>query len=219
MTGAVDVTDLYIRPGRLSHLDLEDATFVTDKNMPYMQNDASGYTYTETSYRQYGSYGTPFVTGSKTFNMGDLSHDEWKKIRRARVFKGKGFAVKENDDSKLVVDFTLKKGCIPPYLFANCDNLQFILLPDNTKSIEDAAFAYCNSLKYVVLPANLETVTEGSFMQCYNLRKVFYLSKCPQTKKGIHGVLKVSTIDRLNGICDGAFVGNNSATCKGFQKY
>ena len=218
MAGAVDMTSLDVRPGRLSHLDLEDATFVTDKNTPYMQNDASGYTYTETSYMQYGSYGRQFVTGTKSVNMSDVSHDEWKKLRRKRVFKGKGYAVKENADSKLMIDFTLKKGLVTPYLFANCDNLQYILLPDNTKGIEDAAFAFCNSLKYIVLPPNVETVSEGSFMLCYNLRNVYYLSRCPSVKKGIHGVLNVSSEDRIKGICIGAFAGNNSATCKEFQK-
>ena len=218
MAGAVDMTSLDVKPGRLSHLDLEDATFITDKKTPYMQNDASGYTYTETSYMQYGSYGSQFVTGTKSVNMGDISHDEWKKLRRKRVFKGKGYAIKENAETKLMIDFTLKKGLVTPYLFANCDNLQYILLPDNTKGIEDGAFAYCNSLNYIVLPDNVQTVSEGGFMLCYNLRNVYYLSRCPSVKKAIHGVLNVSNEDRINGLCNGVFSGNNSATCHGFQK-
>jgi len=218
MAGAVDVTGLNVWPGRLTILDLGEAAFVTDKKTPYLQDDASGYTYTETSYVQYGGYGTPFVTGTKNVNMSDLSHDEWKKLRRCRVFKGKGYALKENDESKLVVDFTLKKGVITPFLFANCDNLKQILLPNNTNSIEDAAFAFCNSLNDVILPDNVKTVTEGCFMLCYNLKKVYYISRYPHVKKGIHGVLKVSGAEKSNGICDGAFAGNNSATCKGFKK-
>ena len=218
MAGGVDVMDIYTRPGRLEFLDLEDATFVTDKETPYMQKDASGYTYTETSYMQYGHSGHRFTTGAKSISMGDISHDEWNKLRREKVFRGKGFQLKENKDSKLVVDFTLKKSIVTPYLFANCDNLKSILLPSNTKSIEDAAFANCNSLKYIVLPVNVETVTEGSFMMCYNLENVYYISNFPRVKKGVHGVLNVSSTEKIKGICDGAFAGNNSATCKGFKK-
>jgi len=217
MAGAKEITSWEDRPGCLAFLDLGNATFVTDKNLPYLQKDASGYTYTEIKYSSY--YGlTSFGTKKTERSMSEIGHDEWKKIRQERLFKGDGFKLNENSDSKYSIDFTLKKDIISPYLFSGCDNMKNIILPQNTKSIEDCAFAYCNSLTDVTLPKKVSSVTEGSFMLCYNLRNVYYQSKYPTVKKGIHGVLNVSSEDRINGLCYGAFAGNNSATCNGFQK-
>lgn len=217
MAGALDMKDWNERPGSLEYLDLGDASFVTGKNLPYMQQDASGYTYTQIRYISYNG-GTPFETSKTQRNMGEIGHDEWKKLRRQRLFKGNGYKLNEDEDSKYSIDFTLKKGFVSPYLFSDCDNLKEIILPQNTKSIEDCAFAYCNSLTDVTLPKKVSSVTEGSFMLCYNLQNVYYQSKYPTVKNAIHGVLNISSVDRLNGLCDGVFAGNNSATCNGFQK-
>lgn len=217
MAGATEIIDFNSRPGSLSFLDLEEATFETDKAHPYLSKDASGYTYTTTSYTEMN--GMRFNENTTTKNMYDVSHEDWRKIRRERIFKGKGYRFKEGDDSKFYVDFSMKKGIITPFLFENCDNLKEIKLPADTKSIEDGAFAFCNSLVNITLPPKVKSVTESAFMLCYNLEYVFFTSGSqPLMKESTHSRLSLGNEELAKGILTGVFAGNNPATCKGFMK-
>ncbi|MBR1933249.1 MAG: C10 family peptidase [Prevotella sp.] len=213
MAGAMPKDNLYGLPGRLTALDLSDATFVTDKKKPYLQKDASGYTFTTVTTLS-GYYGVISQTSSNV-KLDEVSQSEWERIRREKAFKGKGYQFKGSDNSDLHVDFTLKKGIVTPYLFADCDNLQQIVIPKDTKSIEDAAFMNCKSLVSMELPPSVKEITEGCFMTCYQLRQVYYhRGKSPVTKQARHARLSLSGEDAKSLIMSGAFIGNNNLMCK-----
>ena len=113
----------------------------------------------------------------------------------------------------------MKKGIVTPFLFENCDNLEEIKLPLDTKSIEDGAFANCNSLVIIVLPPKVKSITESAFMLCYNLEHVYYTSNYPPVEnKSTHAHLSISRNEYAKGILTGIFAGNNKATCKGLIK-
>jgi len=204
---------VFSRSGMLRHLDLSGASFVTDKEHPYVRKDGSGYTYTLITY--YGdSYGH-----SESINMKDSTKKEMKQVRRSGLLKGKGYKFGGGVDSDLYVDFTTKKGVVTPFMFEGCDNLQTIVLPEDIKEIEDGAFAFCNSLVNITLPSKVTTVLEGSFMYCYNLEHVYYQSaSCPKEKAGTHCRFAYDSEDKAKGLLKGAFAGNNPSTCKGFKK-
>ena len=206
---------MFSRPGMLTHLDLSEASFVTDKEHPYVRKDGSGYTYTQITYYGGSSYGL-----TKSLKMKEATEDEMKKARRSGVLKGKGYKFGGGVDSELYVDFTMKKGIVTPFMFEGCDNLQTIILPEDIKEIEDGAFDFCNSLVNITLPSKVKSVYEGSFMNCYNLERVYYKGAfCPQEKEGIHCRLAYDSGDIVRGLLKGAFAGNNPSTCKGFKKY
>lgn len=217
MAGAVDNEGgTSYHSGVLRQLDLGQATFVTDKDHPYLRKDGSGYTYTQTSYYE----GIMGRTETKTIDMKHATKDELREVRNSGLMKGKGYRFGGGGNSDLYIDFTMKKGVVTPFLFEGCDNLQAIILPKDVKEIEDGAFAYCNSLIDIILPSKVYSVSEGSFMYCYNLEYVYYESDLfPKEKEGIHYKMGLNLEDSEKGILRGAFAGNNPSTCKGFKKY
>ena len=214
MAGAIDMNDKYLSTGKLTDLDLYDAVFLTDKKQPYMQKDASGYSYHE--YHTTTYYGITFDHSSRNVQLGDVSNNEWESLRNNKLFKGKGYEFKKGDGENLHVEFTLKKGVVTPFLFADCENLRNLVLPKKTTSIEDVAFKDCNSLVDLNLPPSVKEVTEGCFMSCYQLGQV-NISKRPNVKKAQHGVLQLTTSERKKRIDYGPFIGNNKDMCKGFK--
>ena len=48
-------------------------------------------------------------------------------------------------------------------VFASCDNLQRVILPDGLTMIWDKAFAYCRKLSQVKLPASLQFIGQSAF--------------------------------------------------------
>lgn len=56
--------------------------------------------------------------------------------------------------------------------FANCHNLEIIIIPDTIKEIGAYAFQNCTKLKKIVFPESLERIGEGAFQGCAHLFSV-----------------------------------------------
>lgn len=213
MAGAIDADNIFSPTGKLRVLDLSEAVFTDDNLTPYIIRDASGYTYSQTSYSTIGSF--QYNHSTKKVDLGKVaSRDEWDQLRKNGVFKNSGIMFREGQG--LIVRFTMRKGVVTPYMFENCENLEQIFLPAKTKIIEDAAFRNCNSLRSLELPPSVKEITDGCFMQCYNLEGVYYhKGKCPSLKDAKHGKLVLSSNDQIRKIGFGAFSGNNKVLCMG----
>lgn len=62
------------------------------------------------------------------------------------------------------------------YAFADCYDLEELILPEGLTSIGDYAFNYCQSLHTVWLPSTLKTIGADAFNNCENLFEVYNLS-------------------------------------------
>ena len=56
--------------------------------------------------------------------------------------------------------------------FANCDELEAIVLPDGLTRLGKEAFFDCNNLRYITLPTTLETVAENAFARSLSLNEL-----------------------------------------------
>jgi hypothetical protein len=59
------------------------------------------------------------------------------------------------------------------YCFADCENLETVILHERTKMIQDHAFAECPKLREVVLPNSLETIERYAFKGCSALNSLY----------------------------------------------
>ncbi len=153
MAGALEGEGVQV--GNLMKLDLSEATFVTDKKSYYMSKSAVGYSATahRTTYKvssnNRGYYNkTPVNTKHYSFNFNEMTDKKWKEFCSLGLNKGKGFLfVKDGDKYKIL--FHTQKGIISRNMFKDCMNLQEIILPKKTYSVEDDAFKGCRILEEV----------------------------------------------------------------------
>lgn len=68
-----------------------------------------------------------------------------------------------------IVQYYTSNDEIGPFMFAYCDNLQTIKLPESVKKIESCSFASCRSLSSVVFPHNLSEINYMAFSDCGKL--------------------------------------------------
>lgn len=59
-------------------------------------------------------------------------------------------------------------------VFADCANLQYVLLPDTIQSIGQFAFSKCDSLTGVSLPESLTSIGFGAFKDCVSLQDLVF---------------------------------------------
>ncbi len=65
---------------------------------------------------------------------------------------------------------------IGEYAFAECENLQEVIIGKGVKSIERGAFAFCPNLKRVIFPKELESIGNDAFKECTSLEEVEIVS-------------------------------------------
>lgn len=78
-----------------------------------------------------------------------------------QVLRGKG---KSSNEAKMIG--------IPDNLFANCDRLGGIILPENIEIIGSGAFSGCRNLKFIVIPNSVKYIDKAAFSRCCNLEIV-----------------------------------------------
>ena len=61
---------------------------------------------------------------------------------------------------------------IGEYAFAQCPNVEFLLLGDKVKSIGYAAFFECGKIESVVIPDSVKSIGSSAFKHCYSLKTV-----------------------------------------------
>ncbi len=79
------------------------------------------------------------------------------------------------------------------YMFYNCKVITNLLLPDNTKAIEDGAFADCERLSVIAIPNEVISFGTQAFRNCLSL-------------------LRIPMPNQLTSIGDMAFIGCNGIT-------
>lgn len=79
------------------------------------------------------------------------------------------------------------------YMFYNCKVLNTILLPDNSKTIDDCAFADCERLSVIAIPNDVVSFGRKAFRNCISL-------------------LRIPMPNQLTSIGDMAFTGCNGIT-------
>ena len=65
------------------------------------------------------------------------------------------------------VDFSVNE--IDNYAFANCHDLQSVLIPNTVTSIGHRTFEYCNNLEQATLPISITEIGNGCFYRCESL--------------------------------------------------
>jgi len=79
----------------------------------------------------------------------------------------------QNCNSLLAVDMSeTAVTAIPEYLFAHCEKLSAITLPNNLQSIGEWAFTLC-PMASIALPASVTSVGNYAFWQCAQLKYVY----------------------------------------------
>ena len=61
---------------------------------------------------------------------------------------------------------------LPSNAFANCENIESIVLPDGIQTINSGAFQGCISLESIVLPDSVEYIFSDAFRDCTNLENI-----------------------------------------------
>ena len=61
---------------------------------------------------------------------------------------------------------------IKEYAFYDCDDLSYVLLPDNNCAIEDYAFADCSNLNAITIFSKITSLGDKAFEYCYNLKNL-----------------------------------------------
>lgn len=110
---------------------------------------------------------------------------------------------------------TIDDYAIPEGAFRENNNIERVVLPQKTKTIEIGAFAFCENLKEIIFSSYLETLGVCSFEGCINLKTIDF-SICTE----LSNVFKASFSDckslkfvdlskclKLNYIADGMFSG------------
>ena len=189
--------------GQLAVLDLSDATFVENDDLPYLRIKANK---------------GRFNWQKKEYVVSELTDAEFRKFIKRYVGHGEGYSYAMYGKERCV-EFYLMAKTISPLMFFDCQNLREIVLPKNLKKILGGAFQWCNSLIKVNLPPTVKEVEAGAFAECYLLEEVevraIPTEIChhvfPFKKTGHYGQF---VENRHQGI----FEGNNRYTCRGLVK-
>lgn len=95
--------------------------------------------------------------------------------------------------------------------FANCDNLNEIVIPASVTAIGESAFAHCSKLRNITLPDGLTQLGDAAFQGCGELKSISVPDGVRQigdyTFMFCDSLTEVSLPDGLTAIGSSAFVG------------
>ena len=161
------------RGGSLRYLNIENASIVSDK-MPYLTEKASGgWTYWESS----GNY-----SRTVEYKFDDMTEKTWKKFKSSIGAKQEGLVYTRKDDNTYWANYICQKNIIGKKMFSNCSSLHEIVLPRNSKMIDDYAFLGCISMQVIKIPKKVKEVGDTPFHSCIVLEKV--IAPQDMTSKG-----------------------------------
>lgn len=176
MAGAMDNSQNWEwEGGTLAYLDLQNASFVTDKANFYGQTRMLGsITYTQFINDEFGTS----KAYDKYFDLGKpLSDQMWKNLEIHVGTKGNGYELSRDDARLCWMNQHTQKGIISPYMFFLCTSLRHIELPNDVTMIEFGAFAGCSSLQSVVIGKKVNNVDSHAFSYCPYLTTITFTSK------------------------------------------
>jgi hypothetical protein len=87
-------------------------------------------------------------------------------------------------------------------MFAGCDNLKSVVIPDSITYIDDQAFSGCTALTSIVMGGNIETIGESAFECCENLSDITLPESVTSiAKRAFFKCSKLNSIRILNPEC------------------
>jgi Peptidase C10 family. len=132
--------------GSLMELDLSRATIVSGK--PYAYTTAEGVTLNGSAMR----LGRRF---DYKYKVDELTEADWKEIHAWGIDDNASFRLDRTPEGQVYLAFKTKDNVVGAHLFAFCDNLRSVWLPQNAKAVEHEAFIACRALEHVYnLPAD-----------------------------------------------------------------
>lgn len=164
MAGVVDSTNCFSWKGMLQKLDMSDAMIVSD-TVPYATFNASRIKYRIMAKR-------------KQYDFRKMTDSDWQSFRETHMDSTLMHIVYRQDTTYYVKFMTLNN-TISMRMFANCENLQQIVLPRNLTRMEDSSFSDCHCLDNVVIPSGVPFLRYGCFSFCYSLQNVKVCSDSP----------------------------------------
>ena len=163
--------------GALRHLDMSDASIVNDKQ-PYIIQKATGTWSRTEQWRDVFALGGDVHYGrthaqSSSYNLERRMDDkEWAKFKREIGSKQDGFFYTRDDSGRCHVNYYCTKRKIGGMMFSNCSSLNSIIIPSDTKAIEDYAFVGCTSLMKFRVPSHVVSLGKKLFYYCFSLEKI-----------------------------------------------
>lgn len=176
MAGAVSSDTTWTwEGGALTYLDLQNASFVTDKTNSYEKiRLLCSASFTQFVRDDFGST----RAFQKHFDLNKpLSDKMWKDFERFIGTKESGYTITRDEAHFCYLNGNTQKGIISPYMFFLCTSLRHIELPNNVTSIEFGAFAGCSTLQTVVIGKKVSYVDSHAFSHCPFLTDISYSSK------------------------------------------
>lgn len=168
MAGALEVEDYSSWKGILTHLDLSDAKIVTD-TVPYRVIDAKIINYWTN------------VKG-KRYEFSKITKEEWETFCKDGGNDTRIYTIVPKDSTYLIIPKT-NEDEIGFYMFENCDNLQQIFLPKDTRAIALRSFGDCRCLKEVTLPSGVQVFHANGLADCTSLETIKVCSGSPVLKQ------------------------------------
>lgn len=164
MAGALDAPSFSgWNGGSLRKLNLANAYITSDKTTYLTEKATGGWTHWE----QDGNY-----RRTVEYKFETMTEKEWKHFKSDIGSKQDGLFYTRKDDNTYWVNYTCQKNVIGKHMFADCSSLCAIILPNDTKKIDDYAFLRCISLQGIRLPEKVEEVGKTPFHTCTVLEKV-----------------------------------------------
>lgn len=178
MAGAVsDPFDLQSwQGGALRHLDITEATIVSD-SLPYYSRPASG---TWTHYEKLGKQ-----QKKVTYDFKNMNEEQWEHFKLDIGDSMSGLSYTRTDDNNYWVHYHCTDSIIGKYMFAGCSSLNTIRLPAQTRKVDDYAFMECTSLQQIKIPAAVQELGILPFYFCHSLEIITLPQHCATDKKGI----------------------------------
>ena len=127
-------------------LDLTHATIVSGK--PYAYTTAEGVTLNGSVTR----LGRRF---DYKYKVDELTEADWEEIHLWGIDDNASFRLGRTPEGQVYLAFKTKDNVVGAHLFAFCDNLRSVWLPENATAVEHEAFIACRALEHVYnLPAD-----------------------------------------------------------------
>ena len=131
-----------------------------------------------------------------------------KILSSVEVIGQEAFADCSDLESIVIPDSVTKMGY---WAFSGCSGLKQIKLSKNLKSITMDCFSECSALENIVIPEGITQLAPGAFMHCTNLKKI----ELPSTLEGIYehafarciNLTQITIPEKVNVIAYGAFLG------------
>lgn len=173
MLGATVEDNLFLPIGKLQELDLRQAKFKTDKKTTYRE---------EVLHGDGGSSWWNTVNGKKIdikhYDFDNMTVTDWREYCAVDMNKSEGELITFNDGI-CTRHCYVESRAIGSYMFAGCENLRSIKLPENTTVIGHGAFDNCRLLTDIELPQKVETVRNYAFSNTRLLKMVCYRNSGP----------------------------------------